>query len=140
MEDVAPAAFTAGLLRSLPHMIDRREPGRRDPRPGIVNHLSHLFGTGCFDEGKERSRLSTFVTNIRSPLVRDFTRNWKALRQELTRCRRTRHSREVSIQGKYTSRGDDSTRYDHVQSLQKAAARHHHRERKQKVKGHQRTL
>ena len=128
MEDVVPVSDRLHDYRitqissTHSHMIDRHESGSRYPRSGILNYLSHLFTPGCFDDGNEHNRLTTLVTDRRSPLVRDFIHNWKTLRQELSgpdvdeidipdRC-----PFKVSIQ--YTSRRDNSIRVKDFQGSQ----------------------
>ena len=80
--DVAPASFVAGMLSTLPHMIDSTHFGYSTP--GILHHMADVFGPGAFDYGKEEGRFTTFVSNRHLiPLANDFTHNWKLLRQEV---------------------------------------------------------
>ena len=79
MADVAPAAYVGGLLVSLPSMIDSTT--KDGFQPGILSHITDLFGMGSFDQGNEGHRLEKFISNrdiIQTSA--DFTRSWIRLR------------------------------------------------------------
>ena len=59
--DVVPVTFVGGLVSSLPSMIDRNT--NYGAIPGILSHLTHLFGPGTFDVGNESARFATFLSN-----------------------------------------------------------------------------
>ena len=81
-EDVAPAAFVGGMLQALPAMIDRTDGDK--VTPGIIPHMTDIFGAESFDPGMESERLAVFVSNqhILTP-ARDLVRNWITLRREV---------------------------------------------------------
>lgn len=82
--DVAPAAYVGGLLQTLPAMIERPLNGGRMVIPGILDHMTDVFGRGAFDDSSGPTRFDAFINHCEIiPAAASFIRNWKFLRQEV---------------------------------------------------------